>query len=102
MKSPATREAAQGGRDDATNVHPGRRITARAPSGRAELLGAFRRRSRLLGHVVDRDDDQLNKFPPTEAAGILKDGDMLVLTGTRRENGVPIRIAIRSCSRATR
>ena len=37
---------------------------------------------------------QLGKFPPTPATGILKDGDMLVLTGTRLENGQPIRVVM--------
>jgi len=33
---------------------------------------------------------QLGKFPPSEATGMVSDGDMLVLTTTRRENGQPI------------
>jgi hypothetical protein len=33
---------------------------------------------------------QVGKFPPTDITGILKDGDMLVLTTTLRENGAPI------------
>ena len=33
---------------------------------------------------------QISKFPPNEATGILKDGDVLILTTTVRENGVPI------------
>jgi hypothetical protein len=33
---------------------------------------------------------QLGKFPPSEITGMVRDGDMLVLTTTRRENGVPI------------
>ena len=37
---------------------------------------------------------QLGKFPPTPATGILKDGDLLVLTGTRLENGQPIRVVM--------
>jgi hypothetical protein len=37
---------------------------------------------------------QLGKFPPTPATGLLKDGDMLVLTGTRLENGQPIRVVM--------
>jgi hypothetical protein len=37
---------------------------------------------------------QLGEFPPTEITGILKDGDMLVLTGMRRENGLPIRVVM--------
>jgi hypothetical protein len=33
---------------------------------------------------------QVGKFPPNEITGMLKDGDLLVLTTTVRENGVPI------------
>jgi len=33
---------------------------------------------------------QVGKFPPTEITGVSKDGDMLVLTTTLRENGAPI------------
>ena len=33
---------------------------------------------------------QVGKFPPTDITGILRDGDMLVLTTTLRENGAPI------------
>ena len=32
---------------------------------------------------------QVGKFPPNEVTGILKDGDLRVLTTTVRENGVP-------------
>jgi hypothetical protein len=37
---------------------------------------------------------QAGRFPPLEVSGILKDGDMLVLTATRFENGRPIRAVI--------
>ena len=37
---------------------------------------------------------QSGRFPPIEVSGILKDGDMLVLTATRFENGRPIRAVI--------
>ncbi len=33
---------------------------------------------------------QIGKFPPVEITGIFKDGDVLVLTTTLRENGAPI------------
>ena len=33
---------------------------------------------------------QVGKFPPNEITGILKDGDLLILTSTVRENGAPI------------
>jgi methionine aminopeptidase len=33
---------------------------------------------------------QVGKFPPNEVTGVLKDGDLLVLTTTLRENGLPI------------
>lgn len=32
----------------------------------------------------------VGKFPPNEVTGVLKDGDLLVLTTTLRENGLPI------------
>src|SRR5262245_18867464 len=33
---------------------------------------------------------QLGRFPPSEVTGIVKDGDLLVLTTRRQENGQPI------------
>jgi hypothetical protein len=33
---------------------------------------------------------QIGKLPPTEMTGIFKDGEMLILTATLRENGAPI------------
>ena len=33
---------------------------------------------------------QVGRFPPNDATGILRDGDLLVLSTTMRENGVPI------------
>ena len=37
---------------------------------------------------------QAGRFPPLNVTGILKDGDLLVLTVTRFENGQPIRAVI--------
>jgi len=37
---------------------------------------------------------QAGRFPPIEVSGMLKDGDMLVLTAIRFENGRPIRAVI--------
>jgi hypothetical protein len=37
---------------------------------------------------------QSGRFPPIQVTGLLKDGDMLVLTATRFENGRPIRAVI--------
>jgi hypothetical protein len=37
---------------------------------------------------------QAGRFPPLKVTGVLKDGDMLVLTATRFENGKPIRAVI--------
>jgi hypothetical protein len=34
------------------------------------------------------------RFPPIDVSGVFKDGDMLVLTATRFENGKPIRAII--------
>ena len=37
---------------------------------------------------------QVGQFPPNDVTGILKDGDLLVLTTTMRENGQPIWVVI--------
>ena len=37
---------------------------------------------------------QVGQFPPNNVTGILKDGDLLVLTTTLRENGRPIWVVI--------
>lgn len=37
---------------------------------------------------------QAERFPPINASGIFKDGEMLVLTLTRFENGKPIRAVV--------
>jgi hypothetical protein len=37
---------------------------------------------------------QVGKYPPNDVTGILKDGDLLVLTTTLRENGQPIWVVI--------
>ena len=37
---------------------------------------------------------QVGKFPPNDVTGILKDGDLLVMTTTLRENGQPIWVAV--------
>jgi hypothetical protein len=37
---------------------------------------------------------QVGKFPPNDVTGILKDGDLLFLTTTLRENGQPIWVVI--------
>jgi hypothetical protein len=37
---------------------------------------------------------QVGRFPPNDVTGILKDGDLLVLTTTLRENGQPIWVVI--------
>jgi hypothetical protein len=33
---------------------------------------------------------QIGKFPPNDITGMVRDGDLLVLTTTLRENGAPI------------
>jgi hypothetical protein len=45
--------------------------------------------------ILDKDgivaaSVQLGKFPPSDVTGIVKDGDILVFTTRRRENGNPI------------
>ena len=37
---------------------------------------------------------QAGRFPPINATGVMKDGEMLVLTFTRFENGKPIRAVV--------
>jgi hypothetical protein len=37
---------------------------------------------------------QVARFPPNDVTGILRDGDLLVLTTTLRENGQPIWVVI--------
>jgi hypothetical protein len=37
---------------------------------------------------------QVGRFPPNDVTGILKDGNLLVLTTTLRENGQPISVVI--------
>jgi hypothetical protein len=37
---------------------------------------------------------QVGNFPPSDVTGLLKDGDLLVMTTTLRENGQPIGVAI--------
>ena len=37
---------------------------------------------------------QVGKFPPNDVTGILKDGELLVMTTTLRENGQPIWVAV--------
>ena len=37
---------------------------------------------------------QFGKFPPNNVTGIMKDGDLLVLTTTLRENGQPIWVVV--------
>ena len=37
---------------------------------------------------------QVGRFPPNDATGTLRDGDLLVLSTTMRENGVPIWVVV--------
>ena len=37
---------------------------------------------------------QVGNLPPNDVTGILKDGDLLVMTTTLRENGQPIWVAV--------
>jgi hypothetical protein len=43
---------------------------------------------------------QIEKFPPTDITASLKDGELLILTTTLRENGAPIWAVISSPSTA--
>ena len=37
---------------------------------------------------------QVGQFPPNEVTGLLRDGDLLVLSTTMRENGTPFGVVI--------
>jgi hypothetical protein len=54
------------------------------PAGAQETVRIFDKGGVLAATV------QLGKFPPSDVTGILKDGDMLILTTRRFENGRPI------------
>ncbi len=59
-------------------------VTMTNPAGAVETVKIWDKDGTAAATV------QLGKFPPTDITGMLKDGAMLVLTGTRRENGKPI------------
>jgi len=59
-------------------------ITMTNPPGAQETVRIFDKSGMVAASV------QLGRFPPSDATGIIKDGDMLVLTTRRRENGQPI------------
>jgi hypothetical protein len=54
------------------------------PSGAQETVRIVEKDGTIAASV------QLGRFPPSEITGIVKDGDMLVLTTKRLENGRPI------------
>jgi hypothetical protein len=54
------------------------------PPGAQETVRIFDKSGMVAASV------QLGTFPPSDVTGIIKDGDMLVLTTRRRENGQPI------------
>jgi hypothetical protein len=58
------------------------------PQGAQETVRIIDKEGLLAASV------QAGRFPPINVSGILKDGDMLVLTVTRFENGKPIRAVI--------
>ena len=58
------------------------------PQGAQETVRIVDNNGVLSGSV------QAGRFPPIEVSRMLKDGDMLVLTATRFENGRPIRAVI--------
>jgi hypothetical protein len=63
-------------------------ITMTNPAGAQETLKIWDKEGVAAATV------QLGKFPPTDVTGMLKDGEMPVLTATRRENGKPIRVVM--------
>lgn len=58
------------------------------PQGAQETVRIIDKEGLLAASV------QAGRFPPINVSGILRDGDMLVLTLTRFENGKPIRALI--------
>ena len=58
------------------------------PQGATETVRLWDQNGVLAASV------QAGRFPPINVTGLLKDGDMLVLTLTRFENGKPIRSVI--------
>jgi hypothetical protein len=54
------------------------------PAGAQETVRIVEENGRVSASV------QLGKFPASDVTGMVRDGDVLVLTTTRRENGVPI------------
>jgi hypothetical protein len=59
-------------------------ITMTNPAGAQETVRIYQKDGVVAASV------QLGKFPPSEITGMVRDGDMLVLTTTRLENGQPI------------
>jgi hypothetical protein len=58
------------------------------PAGARETVRVWDEAGRAKASV------QAGRFPPLNASGILRDGDALILTATRFENGQPIRAVI--------
>jgi hypothetical protein len=58
------------------------------PSGAQETVRVWDKDGLVAASV------QAGKFPPIDVSAVLKDGDMLVLTATRFENGRPVRAVI--------
>jgi len=58
------------------------------PAGASETVRIWDKNGIVAASV------QSGRFPPIDVSGILKDGDMLVLTATRFENGKPDRAVI--------
>jgi hypothetical protein len=63
-------------------------FTMTNPQGAQETVRIVDRKGIIAASV------QAGRFPPIDVSGVLKDGDMLVLTVTRFENGKPIRAVI--------
>lgn len=63
-------------------------ITMTNPAGATETVRVWDEKGALAGSV------QAGRFPPINASGVFKDGDMLLLSLTRFENGKPIRAVV--------
>jgi hypothetical protein len=59
-------------------------FTMSNPQGSAQTVRIVEKNGALSASL------QIDKFPPNDITGILRDGDVLVLTTTLRENGAPI------------
>ncbi len=63
-------------------------LTMTNPQGAQETVRVWDNKGTVAASV------QAGRFPPIDASGVFKDGDILVLSLTRFENGKPVRSVI--------